>query len=565
MSRDGRFTFRCAAAAVALLCALANAATSPAPGDLRAAGSVDFPVSCDPAVQAEFTRGVALLHSFFYEEARRIFTAVAARDPSCAMAQWGIAQTCWHPIWTPPTAEEMAAGSAAAKRAASLKSTPREQAFIAAINAYYDTPEPAAGGPVGQSCHGPVGPRERVAAYQQAMRKAYDAFPGDFETQVFYAFAVLAVGYATPADTTLSNQKAAAEMLEALWQKNRLHPGVAHYLIHAYDYPSLATRGLPAAQAYAAIAPWVPHALHMPSHIFTRLGMWDDAVASNLASSEASRAYAAQRQRTAAEGEELHALDYMLYSYLQEARDGAAREVLARVDAVKATNPELDFTSAYALAAMPARFALERKAWAEAAALPIPPRPHWARYPFVEALFEYAHALGRARSGDAAGARRAIGRMRALRDATTETRFDYFKKHLDLQMQAASAWLAQGEGHSDEAVAALRGVADAEDALGKHPVTPGALMPAREQLGDLLLQLARPDEARQAFELALTIYPARFDGLYGAALSAERAGDRPAARRYYEQLAKQAAQADAVRPELVHARAFLATTLTAAR
>ncbi len=535
------------------------------PGDLRSAGVVDFPTSCDPAMQPEFVRGVALLHSFFYEEARRIFTAIAERDSTCAMAQWGIAQTWWHPIWTPPSSEEMEAGRAAAKRAAALDATPRERGFIAAINAYYDSPEAAAAGPVGQSCHGPVGPKDRVVAYERAMRKVYDQFPRDFETQIFYALAVLAVGYATPTDTSLSNQRAAGAMLEKLWEQNPQHPGVAHYLIHSYDYPALARRALPAAQGYAAIAPWVPHALHMPSHIFTRLGMWDEAVATNQASAEASRAYAAQRHRSATEVEELHALDYMMYSYLQEARDVAAKQLLDTVASVRTTYPEFEFVGAYALGAMPARFALERNAWAEAAALPIPPRPQWTHYPFVEALFEYAHALGRARTADIKGAHEALDRMRELRDATTDPKFDYFKKHLELQMQVASAWLAHAEGRSDEAVALMRAAADAEDALGKHPVTPGALVPAREQLGELLLAVKRPKEALAAYDAALKIYPARFRGLYGAALSAEQLGDHKLARRSYERLTRQTAGADGLRVELSHARKYLAATTSAAR
>jgi tetratricopeptide (TPR) repeat protein len=531
-----------------------------APGDLRPAGKIDFPVSCKADVQAEFNRAVALLHSFFYEEARNIFTKVAARDPACAMAQWGIAQTWWHPIWAPPTPTEMDAGRAAAERAMAMKASARERAYIEAINVYYNTPDPEKAGPVGQSCHGPIGPRDRVLAYEQAMKKVYTSHK-DVETQVFYAFAVLAVGYATPLDKTLANQKAAGAMLEKLWKQHREHPGVAHYLIHSYDYPALASRALEPAQAYADIAPWVPHALHMPSHIFTRLGMWDEAITGNQASAEASRAYAAQHKRDAAEVEELHALDYQMYSYLQQARDAAAKKVLDEASGVRTTYPEFEFIGAYALAAMPARYALERNAWADAAQLPIPARPQWAKFPFIEALFEYAHALGRARGGDVAGARKAVERMRALRDATTEPKFDYFKRHLELQVQAASAWLAHAEGRSDEAIEMLRLAADAEDVLGKHPVTPGALVPAREQLGELLLALGRHAEALKAYESALAIYPARFNGLYGAALAAEQGGDRKVARKHYEALMKQAAKADGARPELAKAKAYLASAV----
>jgi tetratricopeptide (TPR) repeat protein len=247
----------------------------------------------------------------------------------------------------------------------------------------------------------------------------------------------------------------------------------------------------------------------------------------------------------------------MIYSYLQEARDAEAKGVLQSVSSVRKTYPEMEFVGAYALAAVPTRFALERNAWAEAASLPVPSLPQWKRYPFVEALFEYAHALGRARLGDRDGANKALERMRALRDATTDPKFGYFRKHLELQIQAASAWLASAEGKADEAVASLRAAADAEDALGKHPVSPGALAPAREQLGDFLLELKRPEEALSAYEEALKIYPARFRGLYGAAMASEQLGDRKLARRYYENLVQQTEKADASRAELVHAREYL--------
>src|SRR6476660_9900707 len=340
--------FFCGATFLAVLIGILTAVGAerpavPAPGDLRAAGTVDFKVSGAPEVRPEFIRGVALLHSFFYEEARRIFTEVAAKDPKCAMAQWGIAMTWWHPIWTPPNPDEMRAGKAAIEKAMSMNSgSDRERGFITALNTYYNTADSSSAAPVGQSCHGPVGPRDRVIAYEKAMRQLRDKHPDDFEVQTFYAFAVLATGYATPNDTSLSKQLEAAGMLEKLWKQNANHPGVVHYLIHAYDYPQFAQRGLTAAQTYDSIAPWVPHALHMPSHIFTRLGMWDESIAANQASAEASRAYAAMRHRDAAEAEELHALDYMAYSYLQEAQDAEAKKIVDVAAKVKKTNPELE-------------------------------------------------------------------------------------------------------------------------------------------------------------------------------------------------------------------------------
>src|SRR3954469_1022227 len=510
-----------------------KAATAPEPGDLRGVGKVTFPITCTPDVQSDFARGVALLHSFFYEEARRVFTSVAERDSKCAMAQWGIAMTWWHPIWTPPNPDEMRAGKAAIEKAMSMNTgSDRERGFITALNTYYNAADNSNAAPVGQSCHGPVGPRDRVVAYEKAMRQLRDKHPDEFEVQTFYAFAVLGVGYATPNDTTLSNQLEAAGLLEKLWKQNANHPGVVHYLIHSYDYPQFAQRGLTAAQTYNSIAPWVPHALHMPSHIFTRLGMWDESIAANRASAEASRAYAAMRHRDAAEAEELHALDYMAYSYLQEARDGDAKKIVDLAMKVQKTNPELEFSAAYALAAIPTRYVFERNDWVAAAALRVPNLPHWNSFPFMEALIEYGHALGRAHTGDLDGAKKAIARMQELRDATKDPKFNYFKSHLDLQIQAASAWMAVTEGKKKEAIDMLRHAADAEDVLGKHPVSPGAFVPVREQLGSLLLEMGQPKEAQREFEAALKIYPGRFRGLYGAAQAAEQTGDNENASRY---------------------------------
>jgi tetratricopeptide (TPR) repeat protein len=543
----------------------AKSATEPELGDLRAAGRVSFPVSCAPAVQSDFNRGVALLHSFFYEEARRVFTAIAERDPKCAMAQWGIAMTWWHPIWTPPAPDEMSAGKAAIQKAVAISSgSDREREFITALNVYYNTPDTSPAAAVGQSCHGPIGPRDRVIAYEKAMRQLRDKYPNDFEAQTFYAFAILSVGYATPFDTSLSKQLEAANILEKLWKQNANHPGVVHYLIHCYDYPALAQRGLSAAQSYASIAPQVPHALHMPSHIFTRLGMWDESIAANRASAEASRAYAAMRHRDATEAEELHALDYMAYSYLQGARDAEAKRIVDVAAGVRKTNPDVEFIAAYALAAIPTRYVFERNDWAAAAALTIPNVSHWSSFPFLKALIEYGHALGRAHIRDLDGARKAIARMQELRDATKDPKFDYFKNHLDLQMQAASAWIAAAEGKNSDAIEMLRCAADAEDSLGKHPVSPGAFVPIREQLGSLLLEVGHAKEAQREFEAALKIYPGRFRGLYGAARAAEQIGDKENAGRYYAKLAAQTAKSSGSRDELNHIREFRAAHAKAA-
>jgi len=564
-SRSARTVYLIAVVSTFFILRSTDSATAPELGDLRGVGKVTFPITCASEVQSDFARGVALLHSFFYEEARRVFTSVAERDPKCAMAQWGIAMTWWHPIWTPPTPDEMRAGKAAIEKAMAMNAgTDRERGFVTALNAYYNARDSSTTAPVGQSCHGPVGPRDRVVAFEQAMRQLRDKYPNDFEVQTFYAFAVLSVGYAMPNDTSLSNQRGAAAILEKLWKQNPNHPGVVHYLIHSYDYPELAQHGLAAAQSYSSIAPWVPHALHMPSHIFTRLGMWDESIAANRASAEASRAYAAMWHRGATEAEELHALDYMAYSYLQEARDAEAKKIVDLAAKVHKTNPKLEFSAAYALAAIPTRYAFERNDWAVAATLPIPNVPHWSSFPFMEALIEYGHALGRAHTGDLDGARKAIARMQQLRDATKDAKFDYFKSHLDLQTQSASEWMAAVEGKKNEAVDMLRRAADAEDILGKHPVSPGAFVPIREQLGSLLLEMGQPKEAQQEFEAALKIYPGRFRGLYGAAQAAEQSGDDESASRYYTRLAAQTSKAGGSRDELNHVREFLSAQAKAA-
>src|SRR5947199_2964761 len=473
------------------------------------------------------------------------------------MAEWGIAMTWWHPIWTPPTPDEMSAGKAAIEKAMAMNAgTDRERGFIRALNIYYNSPDARTAAAVGQSCHGPVGPRDRVVAYEKAMRQLRDKYPDDFEVQTFHAFAVLAVGYATLDDTSLSKQLEAAAILEKLWKQNANHPGVVHYLIHCYDYPQFAQRGLAAAQTYDSIAPWVPHARHMPSNTFTRVRMWDESIAANRASAEASRAYAAMRHRDATEAEELHALDYMAYSYLQEARDIEARKIVDFVGTVRKTNPELEFSGAYALAAIPTRYAFERNDWASAATLTVPKLPHWSSFPFMEALIEYGHALGRAHTGDLDGARTAIARMQQLRHATKDPKFDYFKSHLDLQMQAASAWATAAEGKKNEAIEMLCRAADAEDIRGKHRVAPGGFVPIREQLGSLFLELGRPKDAQREFEAALKIYPGRFRGLYGAALAAEQTGDKQSVQRYYAQLAAQTAKADGSRDELTRIRKY---------
>ncbi len=539
-----------------------QSAKAPALGDLSKVGSVRVPTSCDPGVQKDFERGVALLHSFFYAEARRVFTAVADKDPECAMAWWGIAMTYYHPIWTPPDSSEFAAGRAAAARALeAAKQGEREMGFVRAIAAYYEGLDEAVLGSAAateQSCHGPrlVDPKGRAACFRREMESVARLHPDDPEAAAFFALSLL--GTAPPGDPALANQKQAAGILEAWYAELPDHPGLAHYLIHSYDYPALASRGLPAANAYAAMQPWVPHALHMPSHIYTRLGMWPETIASNLASADAARKYEALHHPGAASFEELHAFDYLMYGYLQSAQDREAGRLLARLHEIRKTYPETDFAVAYAFGAMPARFALERRQWREAAALELQPMPFWRKLPFAEGHIVYARAVGAARSGDLGTATAAAERLSALSGASKDPRFQYFAEQMGLQHDAELGLIAKARGDVEQATRILRDAAAREDTLGKHPVSPGSILPIRELLAEVLLESDRPAEALAEYEAVLRIYPRRFNGVAGAAAAAARAGRHDLARRYYGELVVLAEHGDGARPELQTAATYLA-------
>lgn len=533
-------------------------------GDLRAVGRVELRSSCGAAAQAGIERGTALLHSFFYEEARRVYGEVVALEPGCALAHWGVAMTYWHPIWTPPSEEERARGREAIDRARALVAgSPIERGLVAALGAYFDAPTAAASAApgasaVGQSCHGLSGGAEHAAralAYENAMERLFTAHPADVEVASFYALALLATH--PPTDAGLEKPRRATAILEPFFASRPGHPGVMHYLIHGYDFPRTAASGLPAAQAYARVAPWVPHVLHMPSHIFTRLGMWPEVIASNLASADAARQYAARRHPDATSSEELHALDYLVYGYLQRADDRRARDVLDATRAVRATFPQADFAAAYAIGAVPARFALERRQWAEAAALVEPVSASLEAYPFGAGHLAFARATGAARSGRLDEARSALARLESLAAGMTDPRQEYFARQAGVQLSAVRGWVAAAERRHAEAERLLREAADADDRLGKHPVSPGSLLPAREMLADYLLDRGRAREARVEYEACLALSPGRLNSLYGAGIAAERAGERDLARRHYAALVAMVVD-EPSRPEIEHAREFLA-------
>src|SRR3954469_2636594 len=497
-----------------VVCAfLVNASDAPAHGDgIEKLGTVHFANSCSAEVQPLFQRGVALLHSFWYAEGAKTFEALAKADPSCAMAHWGTAITLFgNPFTWPLTGAALPQGWAAVERAkAANAKTQRERDYIGAIEAFYKDADK-------------VDHRTRALAYTNAMEKIVARYPEDSEASIFYALALNAT--AAPADKTYANQLKAAGILEKVFAVQPDHPGVAHYLIHSYDYPSIANQGLNAARRYASIAPDAPHALHMPGHIFTRLGLWDESIDTNVRSAKVSENHS----------EFLHALDYMTYAYLQQGRDGEAKRVVDHIPNIGPLNNK-QFVAAFALAVIPARYVMERGQWADAAKLSLFPSEAdfpWKAIPQAEAQLVYARAIGAGRSGDAAAVRRNMDRLQALRAAIVELKLPYWPQQLDIQLKAASAWAAYAEGSKAQALKLMREAADLESASDKHPVSPGYVVPARELLGDMLMEMKQPAQALQAYEDSSKREPSRFRTLAGAARAAELSGEMAKAKRYY--------------------------------
>jgi hypothetical protein len=469
-------------------------------------GTVSFPTSCAPAVQQKFERAVALLHSFAYSASEKAFRDVVAADPKCAMAHWGVAMSFYHQLWEPwITPANLQSGSAELMQAEQLGGTDRERQYIAALATYYRDSDKLA-------------PPARAKLYEQAMSKVATSNPTDDEAQVFYALALVSTGSAT--DKTHPNQKKAADILEPLYKKHPQHPGLAHYLIHSYDSAELAPRGLAAAREYSKIAPSAPHALHMPSHIFTRLGLWDDSIASNLA----ARAAAHQHGDV---GEELHAMDYLTYAYIQRGRDADAAKVIDDLRALSALSGA-DFKIGYAATAMPVRYAVERHDWS--AAVKIEPLPDSA--PHVAAIAHWARAIGLARTGHVDEASAEIAALATCLEQSKTSGSVYWQTQVHVMNLEAQAWVAYAAKKSDEATRLLRAAADEEDSMEKLPVTPGPIVPAREQLGDLLLQLNRPSDALQQFEIALKDAPRRRGALQGAVKASDLLGDKTKAGQY---------------------------------
>jgi tetratricopeptide (TPR) repeat protein len=463
-------------------------------------GTVSFATSCAPSVEHEFQRSVALLHSFAYATSEQAFRKVAAADPDCAMAHWGIAMSYYHQLWSPSSPKELSDGRREIEQAGHLKGSPREKGFIAAAAAYYKDSDQGV-------------PQVRAKAYSDVMDEVFRRNPQDTETQVFYALSLIAT--APPEDATHANQKRAAALLEIVYRTQPDHPGAAHYLIHAYDSAELAPRGLAAARAYSKIAPSAPHALHMPSHIFTRLGLWDDSIVSNRAARAAAHDQGDQ-------GEELHAMDYLTYAYLQRGKVSDAEQVIAALRAMGAVaGPGSEFKVGYSATVMPVRLAIERHEWSGVGEFqPLADSP-----PHVAAIIYWARALANARTGHPQAADADIAQIGDSREQLRAAGNAYWATQVDILHKEAKAWQLAATAHPIESVQLLRQAADEEDAVEKSPVTPGPIVPAREQLGELLLQQNHPKEALREFQAALLLAPGRRGALTGGAKAAESIGD----------------------------------------
>jgi tetratricopeptide (TPR) repeat protein len=496
-------------------------------------GKVDFQNSCSPTVQENFQRAVAMLHSFRYAETEKAFREVLAQDPSCAIATWGIAAILMsNPLAAVgPSPQWAERAKAAIDQGRNLGAgTQRERDYIEAVAAYYEDwanrPE-----------------RVRQVNRARAFETLAARYPTSDEAQIFYALYL--AGTQSLADQTYTTYLTAAEILEKQFAKYPDHPGVAHYLIHSYDAPPIAPKGLSAARRYASIAPAAPHALHMPSHIFTRVGSWAESISTNERS-----AVAAKQDKDF--DEQLHAMDYMVYAHLQLARDADARRVMEEASTVTGFTT-LRFAGPYAQAAMPARYAIERSDWKHA--MTLEPRP--SPFPFTAALTHFARGLGAARSGDALAAEKEVEDLTRLRDTLRAAKNEYWATEVEVSSLGVAAWTAFARGRQDEALGLMRNAADIEDKNEKHIVTPARIAPARELLGDMLLEAKRPADALKEFEKSHVREPERFRGFYGAAQAAAQSGETAKARRYFARLVELSGSG-ATRPELAQARAFLA-------
>ncbi|HKN35405.1 MAG TPA: hypothetical protein VJX16_19355 [Terriglobales bacterium] len=501
-------------------------------------GTVHFPVSCAPEVQKPFERGVALLHSFWYEEAQKEFEDISRQDPQCVMAYWGETMSMWHQLWNKPDATTIKSANELLARADEAKpQTDREREYIAAIATFYRD-------------SGKLDHHARATAYSRAMEKMYQKYPDDREAAAFYALSLLASE--PDNDTTFANRKKAAEVLEKLFAHEPDHPGIAHYLIHGYDTPQLAQLGLPAARRYAKIAPAAPHALHMPSHIFARLGLWQDDIDSNLASIAATRKTAAMHM--GGEGHQFHAMDFLVYAYLQSGREAEAQRVIEEVKSMPAMKDMYGTgydPRSFALTLFPVRYALELHRWSEAASL-TPVKNATEGDP---AITYFARAIGAAHLGNLEQAHQDVGQINKIHKKLLANKKRSFADAVEKDRQIALAWIAHAEGRDKKAIKALRAMAEKEEATGERT---DEGIPIREMLADLLLEAKHSEQALAEYQTDLKFNPNRFSALYGAARAAEAVGQSQKASEYYAQLLKVCEGSASDRPELARAKELMA-------
>lgn len=485
-------------------------------------GVVSFQILNDKETVKDFNFAMSLLHSFEYEEGEKAFARIIEKNPSCAMAYWGVAMCNYHPLWAPPELAELKKGLMALQIAQSIdKKTERESDYINALLTFYTNSD--------KDDH-----RTRCLRYEKAMEEIYKKYPDDKEAAIFYALSLDAA--ADPADKSFVNQKKAGEILNAVYLNEPYHPGIIHYIIHTYDYPGLAQLVLPAARKYASVAPSSGHALHMPSHIFTRLGLWDESIQSNLASAEAARCYAENAGIKGHWEEEIHALDYLTYAYLQKNETKLAKEQWDYVKSFTDVYPP-NFKVAYTFAAIPARYVLENRLWQEAANLKEQPTYiAWNKNPWQNAITHFARLLGFAHINELDSAKEELKTLNKLHDALVSAKDAYKANQVDIQIKASQGWILWKEGRNEEALKYMRLSADMEDKTEKHPVTPGEVLPAKELLADMLLEMQKPNEALVAYQEDLQKHPNRFNGLYGAAMAAQKSGKTDLAKNYLQQL-----------------------------
>src|SRR6266496_2294238 len=485
-------------------------------------GTVAFMISGEEKVKREFNFATALLHSFEYEEAEKAFAKIIEENPGCAMAYWGVAMCNYHPLWTPPTEDEIKKGVKAIEIARSInQKTKRESDYIEAMFVFYKDWDK-------------VDHHTRAIRYEKAMEELYKNYPDDKEAAVFYALALDAS--ADPADKSFANQKRAGKILNAIYPDEPNHPGIIHYIIHTYDYPELAALALPAARKYASVAPSSAHAQHMPSHIFTRLGLWDECIQSNLVSTSSAKCYAEGAGIKGHWDEELHGMDYLVYAYLQKGENKLAKKQCDYLKTINEVYP-VNFKVAYAFAAIPSRYVLENKIWKEAASLKIHPADFpWEKFPWQKAIIHFTRVLGDVHMNQLDSARKELKVLNNLRNELLDQKDSYKANEVDIQIKTSEAWILFKEGKHNEALTLMNVAADIEDKTEKHPVTPGEVLPARELLADMLMQMNKPDKALEMYESALRKHPNRLNSLYGAGKAAKKSGRKDLAANYFKQL-----------------------------